>query len=494
MSRTPPDAHWTSTPKEAIRDNLKPIVFSLTPDVCKTPIGSATPPIPYGIVAYPDEAATDTYAQTVRFTGQHAMLLRSNTTCCHGDEPGTAKGVKSGTVGDICEPLDHSATVRAEGSPLIRHGDKYYMNKRNTFGQVQWIEVTETYGGRRAPLNQYAFLDTTGQHIGQTMTDAAPETTAPRPSPGRALRVLRVLRGLSGLGEAASALEMAQKIAENAQVRDALSTLNLDPSNPMDVLTARAYVWGKNMAPMAIPEVPFTGPGNEAAARAIADLEAANPGITGEAAAGDKEAREQIRQAVQKAIEVGTASAASQARITGEEKEKYRKKCEVGPYRKMRKICGRYNMQAHHIVPDWTLRYGSQEEDKKGLKRIPKAEGALRAPPSYNEGQTICVNGHAAKYDTEHNQSHVADKAIEELGRKSTPPFTAEVWQIKDLSTTAMIAVRPDCTREIMEAVEMEFAGVPPDQLLRAKKSLPLPENTVFALRSGARAGTPLRK
>ncbi len=159
----PPDPDWTDTPREAIRDNAKPKILSLTPDVCKTPIGSSTPPIPYCIVGYPDEAA-DNYTSSVFFTGQKAMVLRSSTTCCHGDEPGTAKGVKSGTVGDICEPLDHSATVRTEGSPVIRNLDKYYMNCSNTFGCVYWSEDTETYGDtypddKAAPVGQQlAFL------------------------------------------------------------------------------------------------------------------------------------------------------------------------------------------------------------------------------------------------------------------------------------------------------------------------------------------------
>lgn len=164
MSLPPPDAFWTSTPREGIRDNSKPIMYSTSPDVCKTPIGSATPPIPYGIVAYPDDAAGN-YSSTVRFTGQKVMLLRSNTTCCYGDEPGTAMGVKSGTVGDICEPLDHSATVRIEGSPVYRDGDKCHMNKRNTCGVVAWKADLATHGDKYPRYAQAA----TG-----TMTDAGP--------------------------------------------------------------------------------------------------------------------------------------------------------------------------------------------------------------------------------------------------------------------------------------------------------------------------------
>ena len=129
---------------EGIRDSDKPIIISLTPDVCKTPIGSSTPPIPYSIYAQPSDDAN--FAKSVLYTGQKAMLLRSHTTCCYGDEAGVAKGIKSGTVGDICEPLDHSSSVLVEGSPVIRDGDRFYMNSKNTLGQVYFM------GASAAPL------------------------------------------------------------------------------------------------------------------------------------------------------------------------------------------------------------------------------------------------------------------------------------------------------------------------------------------------------
>lgn len=140
-----PAPSWTCQPKEGLRDSGKPIIVSLAPDVCKTPMGSATPPIPYSITAIPGEDAGTT--PTVRMTGQKAFVMRSNTTCVHGDEPGTAKGVKSGTVGDIAEPIDHSTSVRAEGSCIIRHGDKFYMNSRNTQGEAIWCEDMSTNDG-----------------------------------------------------------------------------------------------------------------------------------------------------------------------------------------------------------------------------------------------------------------------------------------------------------------------------------------------------------
>ena len=72
------------------------------------------------------------------------MVLRLDITVTHGAEPGTALGVKSGTINDITEPMEHSSNVRAEGSPVIRHLDRAYMNNRNNFGEFIYVEDVST--------------------------------------------------------------------------------------------------------------------------------------------------------------------------------------------------------------------------------------------------------------------------------------------------------------------------------------------------------------
>jgi Domain of unknown function (DUF4150) len=112
-------APWTTKkPREGLRDTDAALIVSLTPDVCKSP----TVPIPYPIVDFCGH--DENYTQSVRFTSQKAMALRSNTTHVHGDEPGVGKGVKSGTVGARCHPIEHADQVFAEGSPVIRHLDR----------------------------------------------------------------------------------------------------------------------------------------------------------------------------------------------------------------------------------------------------------------------------------------------------------------------------------------------------------------------------------
>ncbi len=42
-------------------------------------------------------------------------------------------------MGGICEPIGHASNVRAEGSPVIRHLDRFHMNNRNTVGEAIFV-------------------------------------------------------------------------------------------------------------------------------------------------------------------------------------------------------------------------------------------------------------------------------------------------------------------------------------------------------------------
>lgn len=111
------------------------IVVSVSPDVCKTPIGPSTPPIPYPVTANLGNAVL--VVPSVTANGCPVVVLeQSFVTSTKGDEAGVAKGVQSGTVGDICEPLESSTTVRAGGKLVLRHNDMFWMNARNTTGII----------------------------------------------------------------------------------------------------------------------------------------------------------------------------------------------------------------------------------------------------------------------------------------------------------------------------------------------------------------------
>ena len=137
-------APWaTKAPREGLRDTDAARIVSLAPDVCLTPVGSSAVPVPYPIH---DLCGHDAgYATTVNMTGQRVMKLSSRTTHVHGDAPGTKRGVVSGTVEDVCEPVGHAAQVRAEGSNLVRHLDRFDMNAGNTQGEAIFCRDQGTY-------------------------------------------------------------------------------------------------------------------------------------------------------------------------------------------------------------------------------------------------------------------------------------------------------------------------------------------------------------
>lgn len=103
------------------------LVVSLLPDVCKTPVGASTPPVPYPVVAY--LASAGKIEPTVRANKKPLLLYdKSFIPTTIGDAAGSATGIKSGTVGGKCYPKEHSGSVRAGGKPILRHGDEFWMN------------------------------------------------------------------------------------------------------------------------------------------------------------------------------------------------------------------------------------------------------------------------------------------------------------------------------------------------------------------------------
>ncbi|HAI1316482.1 TPA: DUF4150 domain-containing protein [Escherichia fergusonii] len=119
----------------AARKDSDWFVVYTTPDVCKTPMGSSTPPIPYRVTAKLEDAAQP--VPSVNANGKPVVVLtQSFIPKTIGDEKGTVKGVQSGTVGDICEPLEHSSSVKAAGFYVLRHDDEFHMNCKNTIGKI----------------------------------------------------------------------------------------------------------------------------------------------------------------------------------------------------------------------------------------------------------------------------------------------------------------------------------------------------------------------
>ncbi len=103
------------------------VVYSMPPDVCKTPMGSALVPVPYPITSMLSDALG--VVESVKLNGHPAVVFdQSKTPSSKGDAPGSGTGVKSNTVGLQCEPIDKSSSVRAGKKWVVRHGDKFWMN------------------------------------------------------------------------------------------------------------------------------------------------------------------------------------------------------------------------------------------------------------------------------------------------------------------------------------------------------------------------------
>ncbi len=103
------------------------------PDFCRTPVGLSTPPLPYMIISNLDESTQ--VVPNVRFNGKPCFVLdQSIVPTCRGDEPGTAKGIRSGTVRGKTKPTSASSSVRAGGKNIVRERDTCTMNDGNTNG------------------------------------------------------------------------------------------------------------------------------------------------------------------------------------------------------------------------------------------------------------------------------------------------------------------------------------------------------------------------
>ncbi|KYF89819.1 hypothetical protein BE17_49155 [Sorangium cellulosum] len=103
------------------------MAVSCAPDVCKTPMGSSTPPVPYNVVSRlaPALDASENVHANLGRVQKHDRTVMPTT---EGDEPGTATGVVSGTVGQQSWSQEHSPSVRVNAQPVVRHGDMAQMN------------------------------------------------------------------------------------------------------------------------------------------------------------------------------------------------------------------------------------------------------------------------------------------------------------------------------------------------------------------------------
>ncbi len=102
------------------------------PDVCLTQVGNAVVPIPYPNLGKSSD--TTKGPKSVKTDGEMPMVKKAVYSKSTGDQPGTKKGVASGTIKDVCEFMMYSFDVKFEGKNVCRLGDPLFHNKKNTMG------------------------------------------------------------------------------------------------------------------------------------------------------------------------------------------------------------------------------------------------------------------------------------------------------------------------------------------------------------------------
>lgn len=104
------------------------------PDVCNTPAGTTTVPVPYPNVAQLSDARPT--ASSVMAGGKDVVVADSEIATSSGGEAGSAGGVSSGTVAGKCTFTSSSSSVLAEGKGVVRQLDSTSQNGGNATGQV----------------------------------------------------------------------------------------------------------------------------------------------------------------------------------------------------------------------------------------------------------------------------------------------------------------------------------------------------------------------
>ncbi|MDD7973949.1 DUF4150 domain-containing protein [Roseinatronobacter alkalisoli] len=346
-----------------------------------------------------------------------------------GDEPGIGKGVVSGTVGGICEPIGHAAQVRAEGSPVIRHLDRFWMNNRNTVGEAIFVRDTATYAPPEDddPLPGSMQLAATGASSSYFLAPSppvqAPPTTAPAPppsapapgpstptpgsgAPNRLPSVRPLLRRIGVLGWILHGYDLGQR--ENQRAWD----------EPEGYMAREAERYGGVDS--------FNDTQREIHDRAVERLR--NGGRQGHVRGEYDQEMDRERAERERAESLAQAAPQTQTDTdtgTRVDDEGSQRECKVGPFEEIEPIC---NGETHHIVPDMVYRLGRRPRTAAERNSTAERINNERAP-TFNQGMSICLKAeqHTSDPDGLHGQLRGAFNAI---GTASPVAGTAPMRQI----------------------------------------------------------------
>ncbi len=100
------------------------------PDVCLTPAGTATVPIPYPNISQSSDLAKG--SKKVKINGAPVCLKDSEISKSTGDEAGSSNGIASGKTCGKATPVNYSTNVKIEGKNAVRNMDMFLGNNKNT--------------------------------------------------------------------------------------------------------------------------------------------------------------------------------------------------------------------------------------------------------------------------------------------------------------------------------------------------------------------------
>jgi hypothetical protein len=425
-------------------------------------------------------------SRNVNFNGNAAYILDQTTqSTCKGDAAGSAGGIKSGTVNGEVKPVKGSSTVRVNKRQTIRHGDPCTLNGGNCPGI--YVTVPKPKGKACCDdchdSNPPIELTEDEKRVNKQLCQALKKNFS-QSSP--AIDSLKKVEN-SGF----KALSNAQKAGE---IYDDVSPVLHDVAHNAEQVGADMQKAAKYTAmsvvifPEFAPEIlvvagtmKTVGKGVELGGEILEKITTVTDGIfsgeiqipSGGTIPGKKKKPSTNKKPPNDKKPPGDKGDKGGTTVQEEP-------CIVKPYSKL-KCAGDYD--AHHIVPDYVLRYGTRSEGEDGKNRI---DGM----PSFKDGPCICLKTDKIGEDAEHSDLHKKiNKKNKELGKKTNngPIGTAPIGEIIDIAVVETIKMRLECAREIKQGVDKAFKDVDPNAPGRTTYTPPKPGSDAYKATSGYR-------
>jgi hypothetical protein len=210
------------------RKNAKFMAVSTAPSINKTPMGSSTPPVPYPVCHNLSNSVG--VVPHVKLNSDPAYVLDQTTQSrCTGDEPGTAKGVKSGTVSGEVKPTSASGHVKITKKRVVRVGDTCTLNAGNCPGVYVAGPASAAPGASANPPikpetpAEKTFLEKLGLWWEETKTQLGEAAAHPLEATKGAVKdTLNIVPQLGQLLMQGSTLQSAGEIEQAAAMQSAL--------------------------------------------------------------------------------------------------------------------------------------------------------------------------------------------------------------------------------------------------------------------------------